>query len=110
MAEDQYLVLVFSPADKSFFDVRNIYQLQKEIHELKAKLAESRITVFVLNEKLLAAAILDLVKEKGPQTLGFAMSTDGPWQGALRSGDLLPRNLVELKAAANGDRKTEMAD
>ena len=73
MAEDQYLVLVFSPADKSFFDVRNIYQLQKEIHELKAKLAESRITVSVLNENLLAAAILDLVKEKGPQTLGLAM-------------------------------------
>ena len=44
------------------------------------------------------------------QSLGFAMSTDGPWRGALRSGDLLPRNLVELKAAANGDRKTEMAD
>jgi len=44
------------------------------------------------------------------QSLGFAMSTDGPWQGALRSGDLLPRNLVELKATADGDQKTEMAE
>ena len=73
MAEDQYLVLIFSPADKNFFDVRNIYQLRKEIQELKAQLAESRITVSVLNENLLAAAIMDLVQEKGPQTLGFAM-------------------------------------
>ncbi len=31
------------------------------------------------------------------QTLGFAMSTDGPLTGPLRSGDLLPRNLVEMK-------------
>jgi len=73
MAEDQYLVLIFSPADKNFFDVRNIYQLRKEMQELKAQLAESRITVSVLNENLLAAAIMDLVQEKGPQTLGLAM-------------------------------------
>ncbi len=73
MAEDQYLILIFSPADKSFFDVRNIYQLEKEIHELKAALAERQITVSVLNENLLAAAIMDLVKEKGPQTLALAM-------------------------------------
>ncbi len=73
MAEDQYLVLIFSPADKNFFDVRNIYQLRKEMQELKARLAESRITVSVLNENLLAAAIMDLVQEKGPQTLGLAM-------------------------------------
>jgi predicted RND superfamily exporter protein len=73
MAEDQYLVLILSPADKNFFDVRNIYQLEKEMHELKAALAERQITVSVLNENLLAAAIMDLVKEKGPQTLALAM-------------------------------------
>jgi predicted RND superfamily exporter protein len=28
MAGDQYLLLIFSPADKNFFDVRNIYQLK----------------------------------------------------------------------------------
>jgi uncharacterized protein len=73
MAENQYLLLIFSPADKNFFDVRNIYQLEKEIKELKASLAKDNIHFAVLNENLLAAAILDLVQQKGPQTLAWAM-------------------------------------
>jgi predicted RND superfamily exporter protein len=72
-AGDQYLLLIFSPADKNFFDVRNIYQLEKEIKELKASLAKDNIHFAVLNENLLAAAILDLVQHKGPQTLAWAM-------------------------------------
>ncbi len=73
MAKDQYLLLIFSPADKNFFDVRNIYQLEKEIKELKTTLAKENIRFAVLNENLLAAAILDWVKQKGPQTLAWAM-------------------------------------
>jgi predicted RND superfamily exporter protein len=73
MAGDQYLLLIFSPADKNFFDVRNIYQLEKEIKELKTSLAKDNIHFAVLNENLLAAAILDLVQLKGPQTLAWAM-------------------------------------
>lgn len=73
MAGDQYLLLIFSPADKNFFDVRNIYQLEKEINELKATLAKENIHFAVLNENLLAAAILDLVQQKGPLTLAWAM-------------------------------------
>ena len=73
MAGDQYLLLIYSPADKNFFDVRNIYQLEKEIKELKATLAKDNIHFSVLNENLLAAQILDLVQHKGPQTLAWAM-------------------------------------
>ncbi len=73
MAGDQYLLLIFSPADKNFFDVRNIYQLEREIRELKESLAKDNIHFAVLNENLLAAAILDWVKQKGPQTLAWAM-------------------------------------
>ncbi len=72
-AADQYLLLIFSPADKNFFDVRNIYQLEKEIKELKASLAKVNIHFAVLNENLLAAAILNLVQHKGPQILAWAM-------------------------------------
>ncbi len=72
-AADQYLLLIFSPADKNFFDVRNIYQLEKEIKELKASLAKDNIHFAVLNENLLAAAILKLVQQKGPQILAWAM-------------------------------------
>ena len=73
MAKDQYLLLMYSPADKNFFDVRNIYQLEKEIKELKTILAKDNIHFAVLNENLMAAAILDLVQQKGPQTLAWAM-------------------------------------
>ena len=72
-AEDQYLVLIFSPSDKNYFDVRNIYQLQKEMNELKTVLAKSNVSVSVLNENLLAAEILDWVKQKGPLALVFAL-------------------------------------
>ncbi|MDH5761860.1 MAG: MMPL family transporter [Nitrospinota bacterium] len=72
-AQDQFLILIFSPADKNFFDVRNIYQLQKEIDELKTVLAKDGIQIAVLNENLLAAAILNWVQEKGPPTLAWAM-------------------------------------
>ena len=70
---DHYLLLIFAPADKDFFDVRNIYQLENEINELKSTLAKSNIDIAVLNENLLAAAILSWVKQKGPLTLGFAL-------------------------------------
>ena len=72
-AGDQYLALIFSRSDKNYFDVRNIYQLQREISELKAILAKSNISIAVLNENLLAAEILDWVKQKGPLAMVFAM-------------------------------------
>lgn len=71
--KDQYLLLIFAPADKDFFDVRNIYQLEKEMIELKTTLAKKNIEIAVLNENLLAAAILNWVKLKGPITLGLAL-------------------------------------
>jgi uncharacterized protein len=73
MAKDQYLLLIFSPADKNFFDVRNIYQLRDEMKELKELLAKDNIHFSVLNENLLAAAILELVQQKGPLILAWAM-------------------------------------
>ena len=72
-AGDEYLLLVFSPADKNFFDVRNIYQLEKEIRELKDRLAERGIRILALNENLLAAAIMDWVIDKGPGAMALAM-------------------------------------
>ena len=71
-AEDDYLVLLLSPADKNFFRVENIYQLKKEVVELKRMMAEENIKVSVLNENLIAAEILDWVKEKGPTAMGIA--------------------------------------
>lgn len=43
------------------------------------------------------------------QTLGFMMSTDGPLNGAVRSRDLLPKNLAEDKVlrGAAGKKKPE---
>jgi uncharacterized protein len=73
MAKDQYLLLIFSPAEKNFFDVRNIYQLRDEMKELKELLAKDNIHFSVLNENLLAAAILELVQQKGPLILAWAM-------------------------------------
>ena len=72
-AKDQYLLILFSPSNKDFFDVRNIFQLEKEMDELKAELAKQNIQIAVLDENLLAAAILDWVKEKGPLTLATSM-------------------------------------
>ncbi|MFQ5483602.1 MAG: MMPL family transporter, partial [Nitrospinaceae bacterium] len=73
MAGDEYLLLVYSKADKDFFDVRNIYQLEDEIHDLKGILAGQGIEVQVLNENLLAAAIMDWVVKKGPWALAMAL-------------------------------------
>ena len=73
-AKDEYLLLLFSPADKNFFDVRNIYQLDEEIDALKFNLLEKKIPTAVLNENLLAAEVLDWVLEKGPQAMGIAMA------------------------------------
>ncbi len=69
----EYLLLIFSPADKNFFDVRNIYQLDTEIQELKAILKKKNIQVQVLNENLIAAAIMDWVIDKGPMAMGMAL-------------------------------------
>ncbi len=70
--DDHHLLLLFSPADKNFFDVRNIYILKEEIDLLKAKLKEENIKTAILNENLLAAEILDWVKEQGPKALVMA--------------------------------------
>ena len=69
---DNYLLLLFSPAEKNFFDVRNIYILEEEIGLLKTNLREKNIETAILNENLLAAEILDWVKEQGPTAMGLA--------------------------------------
>ncbi len=73
-AGDDYLVLLLSPADKNFFRVENIYQLEKEVAELKRRMAEKNIKISVLNENLIAAEILDWVKDKGPVAMGAAFA------------------------------------
>jgi len=73
-AGGDFLTLVYSPADKNFFDVRNIYTLAEEIAAVKKILAEKNIDAAFLNENLLAAKILDWVKVKGPKTLAIAMA------------------------------------
>ena len=73
-AEDDYLVLLLSPADKNFFRVENIYQLEKEMDELRRMVVEENIKISVLNENLIAAEILDWVKEKGPKAMGIAFA------------------------------------
>jgi predicted RND superfamily exporter protein len=65
-------LLLFSPAEKNFFDVRNIYILEEEIGLLKTSLSEKNIETAILNENLLAAEILDWVKEQGPTAMGLA--------------------------------------
>jgi uncharacterized protein len=74
-AGDDYLVLLLSPADKNFFRVENIYQLKKEVSEFKHMMMENSIKTSVLNENLIAAAVLDWVKNKGPKAMvvAFAM-------------------------------------
>ena len=73
-AEDDYLVLLLSPADKNFFRVENIYQLEKEVGKLKHMMVEKNIKISVLNENLIAAEILDWVKQKGPMAMGIAFA------------------------------------
>ncbi|PIR00304.1 MAG: hypothetical protein COV66_07415 [Nitrospinae bacterium CG11_big_fil_rev_8_21_14_0_20_45_15] len=72
-AGPDYLALVFSPADRNFFDIRNIYQLEREITELKVKMKKENIQLSVLNENLLAAKVMDWVKDKGPQAFATAV-------------------------------------
>jgi uncharacterized protein len=72
MAKKDYLLLLFSPADKNFFRVENIYQLEEEINSLKEKIREKNIETAILNENLIAAKVLDWVKEKGPKAMGVA--------------------------------------
>jgi uncharacterized protein len=71
-AGGDYLVLLLSPADKNFFRVENIYQLKKEMAELKLMMVEKNIKTSILNENLIAAEILDWVREKGPMAMGIA--------------------------------------
>ncbi len=71
-AGDDYLFLLFSPSDKNFFRVENIYKLEKEVDALKRIMAEKNIKISILNENLIAAKILDWVKEKGPMAMGTA--------------------------------------
>ncbi|MEC7785382.1 MAG: MMPL family transporter [Nitrospinota bacterium] len=72
IAGKDYVLLLFSPADKNFFRVENIYQLEREINELKERLKKKNIEVAVLNENLIAAKVLDWVKEKGPKAMVVA--------------------------------------
>ncbi len=72
-AGSDYMTLVFSPAEKNFFDIRNIYQLEKEIAELKGKMEKADIPISVLNENLLAAKVMDWVKETGPKAFAMAV-------------------------------------
>jgi uncharacterized protein len=73
-AGDDYLVLLLSPADKNFFNIKNIYQLEKEMVEFKHMMAEKNIETSVLNENLIAAEILDWVKDKGPVAMAIAFA------------------------------------
>jgi uncharacterized protein len=74
MAGKDYLLLLFSPADKNFFRVENIYQLEIEINSLKEKIREKNIETAILNENLIAAKVLDWVKEKGPKAMVVAFA------------------------------------
>jgi hypothetical protein len=73
-AGEDYLVFLFSPADKNFFRVENVFQLDKEVAELKQMMAEKNIKTSILNENLMAAEIMDWVKEKGPMAMGIAFT------------------------------------
>ncbi|PIQ95644.1 MAG: hypothetical protein COV67_13845 [Nitrospinae bacterium CG11_big_fil_rev_8_21_14_0_20_56_8] len=72
-AGGEYLVLLLSPASKNFFDIRNIFQLEEEIHSLKAALKKQNIPISVLNENLMAAEIMNWVKSNGLQTVAMAI-------------------------------------
>ena len=72
MAGKDYLLLLFSSADKNFFRVENIYQLEVEINALKESMQRQNIETAILNENLIAAKVLDWVKEKGPKAMLIA--------------------------------------
>jgi len=71
--KDEYLLLMFSPSDKNFFNVKNVYQLSREIKDVKDILSTKNISVSVLNENLLAAEIMDWVRKKGPKAMVMAI-------------------------------------
>ncbi len=73
-AGEDYLVFLFSPADKNFFRVENVFQLDEEVAELKQMMEEKNIKISVLNENLIAAEIMDWVKQKGPMAMGIALT------------------------------------
>jgi len=72
-AKDDFLLLMFSPSDKNFFNVKNVYQLSKEMKDVKSILERREISVSMLNENLLAAEIMDWVKQKGPEAMVLAV-------------------------------------
>ena len=73
IAKDDFLLLMFSPSDKNFFNVKNVYQLSEEIKDVKSILREGNVSVSILNENLLAAEIMDWVKQKGPEAMVVAV-------------------------------------
>jgi len=73
-AKDDFLLLMFSPSEKDFFNVKNVYQLSREIKEVKNILEEKNVSVSILNENLLAAEIMDWVKQKGPEATVAAVA------------------------------------
>ena len=73
IASDEFLLLMFSPSDKNFFDVKNVNQLSSEMKDVKDILAEKNVSVSILNENLLAAEIMAWVKDKGPQAVILAV-------------------------------------
>ncbi len=73
-AKGSHIILLYSPADKNFFDARNLYQLKYEINELKKMLEDKKIDTSIMNENLLAATILDWVIKKGPIAMFMAMA------------------------------------
>ena len=73
-AGDDFLLLMFSPSDKNFFNVKHVYQLSREMKDVKGILAEKNVPVSILNENLLAAEIMAWVKDKGPQAMVVAIA------------------------------------
>ena len=71
--QGEYLLLILSPAEKDFFDIRNIYQLEKEIRSLKQRLEKIDLPTAIMNENLLAAKIMDWVRSEGPRAIATAM-------------------------------------
>ena len=72
-ANGDFLLLMFSPSDKNFFNVKNVSQLSEEIKDLKSILRQRDVSVSILNENLLAAEIMDWVKQEGPKAMVVAI-------------------------------------
>jgi len=71
--KDEYLLLMFSPSAKNFFNVKNVYQLSREMKDVKDILVKNNVSVSILNENLLAAEIMNWVREKGPKAMFMAI-------------------------------------